>query len=210
MHIAEGALSGSLAGVAVLGAGWAATALGTAIGLRRMDYERVPQVALLSSAFFAVSLIPIPLGVTSVHLVLCGLVGLVLGWAAFPALLVALFLQVLIAGAGGPTTLGLNTAVMGTPAIAVYAIFRRAVHARSETATFLSAFAAGALGVLLGAVLNAAALALSGREFQVVARAALAAHLVIAPFEGLVTAVAVVFLRKVRPELLDAPLLATH
>lgn len=210
MHIAEGALSGSLAGVAVLGAGWAATALGTAIGLRRMDYERVPQVALLSSAFFAVSLIPIPLGVTSVHLVLCGLVGLVLGWAAFPALLVALFLQVLIAGAGGPTTLGLNTAVMATPAIAVYAIFRRAVHARSETATFLSAVAAGALGVLLGAVLNAAALALSGREFQVVARAALAAHLVIAPFEGLVTAVAVVFLRKVRPELLDAPLLATH
>jgi cobalt/nickel transport system permease protein len=64
--------------------------------------------------------------------------------------------------------------------------------------------------VLLGAVLNAAALALSGKEFQMVAGAALAAHLVIAPFEGLITAVAVVFLRKVRPELLDAPLLATH
>lgn len=210
MHIAEGVLSGSVVGVAVLSLGWVATATGTAVGLRRMDYERVPQVALLSAAFFVVSLIPIPLGVTSVHLVLSGLVGLVLGWAAFPALLVALFLQVLIAGAGGPTTLGLNTAVMALPAIAVYGIFRRAVHARSETATFLAAFAAGALAVLLGAALNAAALLIAGKEFHLVAGAAMVAHLVTAPCEGLITAIAVVFLRKVRPELLDAPLLATH
>ena len=62
MHITEGVLSGSPEGIAVLTAGMAAAALGTAVGLRRMDYERVPQVAMLTSVFFVVSLVPVPLG----------------------------------------------------------------------------------------------------------------------------------------------------
>jgi cobalt/nickel transport system permease protein len=210
MHIAEGALSGSPEGLAVLAVGWATTVVGTGIGLRRMDYERVPQVALLSATFFVVSLIPIPLGVTSAHLVLCGLMGLILGWAAFPAVLVALILQSLIAGIGGPTTLGINTTVMAVPAVACYGLFRRAIHARSETMTFAAAFAAGAMAVLLGALLNALALVLAGEGYEVFAGTSLVAHLLIAPVEGLITAVTVVFLRKVRPELLDAPLLTTR
>ena len=210
MHIAEGALSGSPEGLAVLAAGWAVTVAGTGIGLRRMDYERVPQVALLSATFFVVSLIPIPLGVTSAHLVLCGLMGLILGWAAFPAVLVALILQSLIAGVGGPTTLGINTTVMAVPAVVCYGLLHCAMQARSEAATFVAGFAAGALGVLIGALLNATALVMSGEGFEVLAGASLAIHFVIAPVEGLVTAVAVVFLRKVRPEMLNAPLLETH
>ncbi len=208
MHIAEGALSGSTEGLVVLGVGWAATVAGTAIGLRRMDYERVPQVALLSATFFVVSLIQFPIGVTSVHLVLCGLIGLVLGWAAFPAILVALTLQVLIAGVGGPTTLGINTFVMATPAIVTYLLLRRGIHAKSETLTFFAAFFAGAFALMLGALLNAAALTLAGKEFYLFAGASLTAHLVAMPLEGLITATTVVFLRKVRPELLEAPLLA--
>lgn len=210
MHIAEAALSGSTAGLIVLGAGWAATSVGTAIGLRRMDYERVPQVALLSATFFVVSLIQIPIGPTSVHLVLCGLIGLVLGWAAFPALLVALTLQVLIAGVGGPTTLGINTFVMAAPAVTTYLFLRRAVQVKSEMITFVAAFFAGASALLFGSLLNAAALALAGTEFQLFAGAALTAHLVAMPLEGLITATTVVFLRKVRPELLESPLLAAQ
>lgn len=210
MHIAEGALSGSPEGIAVLAVGWATTVVGTGIGLRRMDYERVPQVALLSATFFVVSLIPIPLGVTSAHLVLCGLMGLILGWTAFPAVLVALILQSLIAGIGGPTTLGINTTVMSAPAVVCYGLFRRAIHARSETSTYVAAFAAGALAVLLGATLNALAIALAGEGFEGIAGTALGIHSLIAPVEGLITAVTVVFLRKVRPELLDAPLLTTR
>ena len=64
--------------------------------------------------------------------------------------------------------------------------------------------------VLSGALLNAMALVLAGEGFELMAGTAFAIHLLIAPVEGLVTAVAVVFLRKVRPELLDAPLLPTH
>jgi len=210
MHIAEGTLSGSTEGLVVLGLGWAVTAAGTAIGLRRMDYERVPQVALLSAAFFVVSLIQIPIGPTSVHLVLCGLIGLVLGWAAFPAMLVALTLQVLIAGVGGPTTLGINTFVMGTPAIVSYLLLRPGIHSKSETVTFAAAFCAGAFALLFGALLNASALALAGGSFRLFAGASLMAHVVAMPLEGLITATTVVFLRKVRPELLEAPLLATR
>lgn len=210
MHIAEGALSGTTEGLVVLGVGWAATVVGTAIGLRRMDYERVPQVALLSATFFVVSLIQFPVGPTSVHLVLCGLMGLVLGWAAFPAVLVALTLQALIAGVGGPTTLGINTFVMAAPAVISYKFLRRGIHAKSETLTFLAAFFTGAFAFLLGALFNAGALALAGKEFHLFAGAALTAHLVAMPLEGLVTATTVVFLRKVRPELLEAPLLTPH
>ena len=208
MHITEGALSGSPEGIAVLAVGMAAAAAGTAVGLGKMDYEQVPQVAMLTAAFFVVSLVPVPLGPTSVHLVLIGLLGLILGWAAFPAVLVALLLQLMMFGVGGgPTTLGINTLAMALPAVVCYYLFHRAVHAKSETATFLVGFAAGAVGVLLGATIVSAAILISAREFTVLAASAWGIHFLIAPVEGLVTGASVVFLRKVRPELLDAPLL---
>ena len=208
MHITEGALSGSPEGIAVLTLAMAATAVGTAVGLRKMDYERVPQVAMLTAAFFVVSLVPVPLAGTSVHLVLIGLLGLILGWAAFPAVLVALLLQLMIFGVGGgPTTLGINTLAMALPAVVCYYLFHRAARAKSEAKTFLVGFAAGTVGVLLGVTIVSGALLISAEELTVVAALAWGMHLLIAPVEGLVTGAAVVFLRKVRPELLDAPLL---
>jgi len=210
MHIQEGALSGSTEGIIVLCAGAALTAAGTALGLRKMDYERVPQVAMLSSAFFVASLITVPLGFTSVHLVLSGLVGLILGWVAFPALLIALFLQAIFFGFGGLTTLGLNTLSMALPAVACYYLFQRAVRSRREVLTFLAGFAAGATAITLGALLTAFALLSCGEQFEVVADTVLVAHLPLAVIEGLVTGSVVVFLRKVRPELLEAPLLISR
>ena len=44
-------------------------------------------------------------------------------------------------------------------------------------------------------------------EFRTLSQAVVGAYLGVAVIEGLVTASAVVFLRKVRPELLEAPLL---
>lgn len=209
MHIAEGVLSNSPEGIAVLAAGIVATAAGTALGLRKIDYERVPQVAMLSSAFFVVSLISVPLGGTSVHLVLCGLVGLILGWAAFPAMLIALVLQAMFFGIGGPTTLGINTLSMALPAVICHYALRRTLHSKSETVTFLGGLAAGSLAVLLGALIVALAMLAADGQFKLVAGVTLLVHLILAPAEGLITGVSVVFLRKVRPELLEAPLLAT-
>ncbi len=208
MHIEEGVLSASAMGLGILGASAALAAAGTAVGLRRLDYQRVPQVAMLSSAFFVASLIHVPLGVGSVHLVLNGLVGLVLGWAAFPAVLIALFLQAVFLGFGGLTTLGINTLTMAVPAVAVYHLLRGTVRAESDGIAFAGGLAAGAFGVLLGLALWAGAMIAAQPEFRALSQAAVVAHLGLAVIEGLVTASAVVFLRKVRPELLEAPLLA--
>ncbi len=208
MHIEEAVLTISPAGMAILAGGWGLSAIGVGLGLRRMDYERVPQVAMLSSAFFVASLIHVPLGFTSVHLVLNGLVGLVLGWAAFPAILIALLLQMLLLGFGGLTSLGINTLVMALPAVAVYGLFNRAARAKRDAVAFGSGFAAGALGIVLGAALLAATMFAAGDALERVAQVVLVAHLPVAVIEGFVTAAAVMFLRKVRPEALVAPLAA--
>jgi cobalt/nickel transport system permease protein len=63
-------------------------------------------------------------------------------------------------------------------------------------------------GVILGATLAAAAWLGTGPEFRGVSILTLVSHLPLAVVDGLVTASVVVFLRKVRPELLEAPLLA--
>ena len=57
MHISEGVLSGP-----VLISGGALAAVGTAIGLKKLDYDRIAQAAILSAAFFVASLIHVPIG----------------------------------------------------------------------------------------------------------------------------------------------------
>jgi len=205
MHLYEGILSATSGGREVLAAGWVAAAAGTAVGLYRLDYERSPRTALLSAAFFVASMIQVPVGPSSVHLVLGGLMGLVLGWSTFPAVLSALLLQLVFFSPTGPTTLGVNTVIMALPAVACYYLFRPGVRSGRLPVVFLAASAAGATAILLGAVLSAGALMLSGREFQTAARAVLAVHLPVAVLEGLVTANVIVLVRKVRPEILQAP-----
>jgi cobalt/nickel transport system permease protein len=207
MHVHEAVLAGSPQGIAVLSLGAAGAAVGTYLGLRKLDYERVPQVALLSAAFFVVSLVHVPLGGTSVHLVLNGLIGLVLGWTAFPALLIALVLQAVMCQHGGLLALGVNTLNMALPGVAAYYLFHRAVTWRSDALALVAGLGAGAMAVLLSAALTALELWFAGREFALFAEAVLAFHLGVAVVEGLITASAVMFLRKVRPELLDVPLL---
>jgi cobalt/nickel transport system permease protein len=188
--------------------GAAATAAGTAVGLRSMDYEQVPRVAIVSSAFFVVSLIHVPLGVTSVHLVLSGLLGLILGWAAFPALLIALLLQAVMFGHGGLLALGVNALTMGLPAVVCYYLFRRAVACRHEWLAFSTGVSAGVLAMLLGALLTASALWIAGKEFELIGKAVLGFHVAVAAVEGLVTGSVILFIRKVRPELFDSPRLS--
>lgn len=214
MHIHEAMLTGSPAGIAVLCIGAVGTCAGTAAGLRRLEDEQIPRVAVVTSAFFVVSLIHVPLGVTSVHLVLNGLVGLILGWAAFPALLVALLLQALLFGYGGLLALGVNTLTMALPGVICYYLFGPWLvpgrdgakgtqpSVSSKAVTFAAGWAAGFTAVLLGALLTATALWLAGEEFELLAGAVLGLHAVVAVVEGLITGSVVLFLRRVRPEIL--------
>jgi cobalt/nickel transport system permease protein len=203
MHIYEGMLSQSTAGGAVLAAGTVLTAGGTALGLAKMDYERLPRVAMLSSTFFVASLINVPAIPTSIHLVLNGLVGLILGWAAFPALLVALLLQAVFFQFGGLTPLGINTLNMALPAVVCYYLYHRAVLAANDKLALAAGFAAGVTGILLAALMMALSIRIAG--LRTIGSLVVIANLGLALVEGLVTGSVVMFLRKVRPELLGAP-----
>jgi ABC-type Co2+ transport system permease subunit len=94
------------------------------LGSRRLQDEEIPRIALLTAAFFIASLGHVKIPPTSVHLLLNGLVGVLLGWRACLAIPVGLFLQVLLFQHGGFTTLGVNTCVMAVPALLSYYLFR--------------------------------------------------------------------------------------
>jgi cobalt/nickel transport system permease protein len=196
MHISEGVLSAP-----VLITGAALTAAGTAIGLKRLDYDRIAQVGILSSAFFVASLIHVNVGPSSVHLILNGIVGLLLGWAAVPAILVALTLQALFFQFGGLTALGVNTLIMALPALICHYLFRRLLWRRPAVAMG-AGFACGFLAVFLAALLLGAALYLTEKEFMAVASLAVAANLPLMVVEGVITAFCIAFLKKVEPGLL--------
>lgn len=200
MHISEGLLSPP-----VLVAGGGLAAAGVAYALEKMDYDRVPKVAVMSSAFFVASLIHVPVGAASAHLVLNGLMGILLGWEAFPAILVALLLQGVLFQFGGLTTLGVNTLNMAVPAVLCYAILHRFIINPSPLISAVSAFICGALAVLLSGLMVAASLVFTGEPFLEAAKIVLFAHLFIMVVEGVVTVFTVGFLRKVKPEVLEAP-----
>ena len=196
MHISEGVLSGP-----VLLSGAVLTAAGTAIGLKKLNYDHIAKVGMLSATFFVASLIHVPIGPSNAHLVLNGLVGLLLGWPAVPAILVALALQGAFFQFGGITTLGVNTVIMALPAILCYFLFKRLLHAPSR-ASYAAAFAAGALAVLLAGVLVALALVSTEENFLEMSMLIVGAHIPVMIIEGIITAACVGFLKRVKPDML--------
>ena len=197
MHISEGILSGP-----VLISGVALAAAGTAIGLKKLDYERIPRAAILAASFFVASLIHVPVGPSSVHLILNGIVGLILGWGAFPVILVALVLQTVFFQFGGITTLGVNTIIMAAPAVFCYYLFGGLVRKRPGIA-LPAAFACGGLSVFFGGIMVGLALIFTEENFLKVSYLVVAAHVPIMIIEGLITAFCVAFLKKVQPEMLQ-------
>ncbi|UCF73425.1 MAG: cobalt transporter CbiM [Deltaproteobacteria bacterium] len=197
MHISEGVLSAP-----VLVAGVAMAAAGVSVGLKKMDYERIPQVAVLSSAFFVASLIHVPIGPSNAHLILNGINGLLLGWLCFPSILVALALQALLFQFGGITVLGINTVNMALPGLICYYLFSRLVNRERGFISLGAAFACGLVAVFLSGILVALSLLFTEESFMSVAKLIVLAHLPVMIIEGIITLFCVAFLKRVKPELL--------
>jgi cobalt/nickel transport system permease protein len=119
VHISDGVLT-----PAWLAAGFAVMGVLVALGAWRIREDEVPQVALLTAAFFVASLIHVRVGSTSVHLLLNGLVGVVLGRRAGLAIPMGLLLQAILMQHGGLTALGVNSCVMALPALLAWQLFR--------------------------------------------------------------------------------------
>lgn len=199
-HLVDGVLS-----TPVIIAGAAIAVAGISIGLRRIDGDRLPYCGLMSAGFYVASLVHVSVGPSNVHLILNGLLGVVLGWAAFPAIFVALLLQALFFGHGGITVLGINTVIMGAPAVACHYLFGRSLR-RDGGFAWLCGAAAGGSAILMTAGSLGAALVLNGREFLPAAQLVFVAHLPIVAVEAAITGTVIVFLQRVKPEILALPL----
>jgi cobalt/nickel transport system permease protein len=197
MHIAEGVLSAP-----VLIGGATITIAGTGIGLKKIAYQDMPKIAVLSSAFFVASLIHIPVGPTSAHLILNGLCGIILGWASFPALLLGLFLQAILFQFGGLTTLGVNTATMAIASVFCFLLFKGLVKSPNKLLNFAGGFLSGFSGVFIAGLLVALSLSLSGEVFIPVAKMIVIVHIPVMIIEGILTGFVILFLQRVKPELL--------
>jgi len=198
MHIADGALVAP-----VLVTGGVLTAAGTIIGLRKLTMEAIPAAGVLSATFFVASLVHFPVGPSSVHLIMNGLVGLVLGWVAFPAMLVALVLQAVFFGFGGVTVLGVNAFNIATPAVLMFYACRRGVLSPNRNIAVAWGAAAGAGAIMLTTIFVAVSLALSGQQFYLAAELTFVTHIPVMIIEGIVTAFAVYLVRTVKPELFE-------
>ncbi len=197
MHISEGVLP-----LWELATGWGLTAIGTAIGLKKLEGEKLVLTALLTSLFFVASLIHVPIGVGSAHLIFNGILGLLLGWAVFPAILIGLFFQAVLFQFGGLFVLGVNTFNMAFPAVVAYYLFRKWIKEEGlkfYAGAFLSAFVA-----ILGAgLLVALELALMGEKFLTDAKLIFLIHIPIATIEGIIYIFLLKFLKKNYPELFE-------
>ncbi|MCA0855558.1 cobalt transporter CbiM [Phaeobacter italicus] len=196
MHIVDGALSNPV----VIGGAVAAVG-GIAMGLRNLPLERIPAAGVLSASFFVASLIHVPIGPSSVHLILNGLAGLVLGWAAFPALFVGLLLQAVFFGFGGLTVLGVNALNIALPAVLVGLLFRPLVACGSPMQGAIWGGIGGGVAIAATTLAVAFSLMLSGDEFILAAQLVFFAHIPVMVIEAVLSGAAIFLARRVKPEL---------
>ena len=119
MHISDGIISIEVATVSAV-----ATLAFCVYSFKNLTNEKIALVASMSALFFVTSFIHIPFGVTQIHLMLIGFIGIFLGSVAFISIAIALILQALLLGFGGLSSLGANILVMALPAYLVYLIFK--------------------------------------------------------------------------------------
>ena len=192
MHISEGVLSAP-----VLLAGWVVTAPAVAAILWRVRQSEIPRIACFSALFFVASFVHLPVGVSSMHLMLSGLVGAFLGSRAILAIFVALFLQGVFFGFGGLSVLGVNTAVIGFPAVlgGLFAAAAKAQELKVRTQK-IYLFLAGFVPIVCSMLLLDLVLFISGREFFAIATLISLEGAILAVLEGIITLFALSFITK--------------
>lgn len=166
--------------------------------------EQIPKLSVITAAFFVASLIHIPLGFTSVHLMLNGIVGVILGILSFPAIFIGVVLQAFLFQHGGVTTIGINTVILGIPALISYGIFKTGVKRLPFKNKIESLFGgiSGGIAVIISVIFLVFSFMLTGEELTTPASLIAIGHIPIMIIEGLVAVSIIAFLLKVKPELL--------
>ncbi len=199
MHVSDGLLP-----PVVCAGAYAVAGAATVFALRRSSDRDIPRMAVMTSVFFAASLVHFKIGATSVHLLLHGVVGAVVGPAAIVPIAVGLVLQALLFGHGGVTTIGANAIIMGVPAMLAGAFVRGFLYRGNAARNAIVGFVAGGGATLLSLLLFAAFGLTAGEVFFAAFGVFLAAHAPLVLLDGVVAAAAVGYLARVKPEVFDA------
>ena len=214
MHLPDGMLSGGLSIAGYLGTvgvhiftyivyvlkGWK----------KFLNIDIIPKVSLVSAALLVASLIYVPVGPTTVHFSFVGIAGILLGPYSVISFTVVLFFQVILFYHGGFTSLGVNIFNFSVAALAGYYIFilMRTKFPLAQKIPLLNrfnfhhkilcfAFLAGVLSKLILVVLGSLALLTIGFPLAVPG-SVIAFHLPIIFGEGVLTAVLVLGLLKLK------------
>jgi len=230
MHISDGVLP-----TWVIIAGWMLTAILLVVSVAqskkemRNISEKVPQVAVVTAALFVACMFRIPMPPTSLHLMLAGLAGILLGPLAFVCVFISLLLQAILIQFGGVTVLGVNSLLMGVPALAGWLIFKTLSKTKfpfAVSGALTSVIAVTITTILLGIIfyvsgidfgsLNAMLDRVSGIPVLSTIAELLTAYPGILTFfmiflmniplmiaEGIISAFILPFIEKVKPEMLE-------
>lgn len=214
MHIANGIINGPVA--AVFGAfAILVLAICLARGRQDLDDRLAPMAGLVAAFIFAVQMLNFPIFTAAVsgHLLGGALAALLVGpWVGTLCVAVVLIVQALVFADGGVTALGLNItnmAVIGTAAAYLLIALLLRVLPRTTAGLAVTAFLSAMISVVVasqGFVLEywlGGSVDL-GRSIGTLAGTMAGTHLLIGIGEGLITAVTVVTVAKVRPDLVYA------
>lgn len=200
MHISDGILDPKIC----IG-GYVLAACLVGVALKKVKQEDITKISVVGAAFFVSSLIHFKVGFSSVHLTLIGLVGVVLGVHSSLAIITGLFFQAVMFNHGGLSTLGVNSVLFSVPALIVYGIFDM-VFKRIMNHTVLGVIA----GILAGGAVLLAILCVmfilyfSGEELRGFAYLFSISNGVLALVEGIVTAIAIMQILNVKPQMLQS------
>ena len=195
MHIADGVLT------------FEATAVITAVSsiafykaIKTLKEEKIPLTAVASAMFFIASFIHIPLGVTQIHLILLGVIGIFLGLSSFIAILIALLLQALLLGYGGVVSIGVNLFIMATPALIVFYINKTELFLKiNEKIRF---FLIGFLGAFFATLFLVSILYFSKEQYEWAAYTIFTVNIFTMIIEGFVSMFLLMFIKKTYPKIL--------
>ncbi len=171
-----------------------------------MSEEKLPLVAVLAAAIFAIQSFNLPVSMgTSGHLVGGALAAIILGspFAAVFILTMVLIVQGVLFGDGGITTMGANIINMGVIGGFVGFYSYKGIKAATKSMP-VSAFIAAWLACLIPALACAVEMFIAGTFPLMEGLVAMGIyHAIIGVIEGVITIAAIYLIMNVRPDLVD-------
>jgi cobalt/nickel transport system permease protein len=197
MHISDGVLG--IEPTIIISA---ISAIALIKAVKELKNEDISLTAVASALFFIASFIHIPFGVTQIHLILLGVIGILISWSSFVAIFVALLLQALLLGYGGITSLGVNLFIMAAPTIIVYYLYN--LDFVSKLNDEVKFFLVGFMGTFFATLFLTLILYFSKDEYNYAAYTIFSVNIVTMIIEGLVSMFLLMFIKKVYPKVLKA------